>query len=140
MMNYPEEIEGIRLEIAAANEQIKRRRTNIRTLEIDIAAEATTAKGPDGKLLLTNETQRKATIEKMVTESEEYSGFAEELGNLEQDKIKLEARLDRYLMEFKLHLLDREEQVHLTTIRAIDAIFAARQENHQFPEEVEMPF
>jgi hypothetical protein len=139
-MNYPEEIEGCYLEIAATREQIKRRRSKIRALEIDIAAEATTAKGPDGKLLLSNESMRKAAIEKMTVESEEYPVLAEELGNLEKDEDKLVARLDRLRSEFKVWLLDREEQVHLTAIHAIDAIFAARQENHQFPEEVEMPF
>jgi hypothetical protein len=142
-VNYPEEIEGSVLEIAATVEQIKRRRSAIRAIEIDIAAEATTAKGPDGKLLLTNETQRKAAIEKMVAESEEYSTIADELGNLEQDKVKLEARLERQRMEWRSHLQDREEQVYQAAIRAADAIRQVRQDYpipHHVEAEIELPF
>jgi hypothetical protein len=138
-LNYPEEIEGCVLELAACNEQIRRRRLEIRSLEIDIAAEATTAKGPDGKLLLSNETQRKAAIEKMLVETTEYAEYAETLGNLEQDKVKLEARLERRRLEAKLHILECEQNNAIAAMKVADAIYNARH-NDQFPQEVELPF
>lgn len=125
-MNYPEEIEGTYLEIAATREQIKRRRAKIRSLEIDITVEATTAKGPDNKLLLSNDLMRKAAVEKMVGESEEFSGLAEELGHLEQDEDRLQARLERLRLEVKLHILECEQNNAIAALKVADAIWHAR--------------
>lgn len=141
-MNYPEEIEATFLELAATDEQIRRRRLEVRSLELDITLEATTAKGADGKLILSNEMQRKAAIEKMLAEKAEYAEYAETLSNLEQDRIKLQARLERLRTELKLHFQDRDLNVALTTLRAADAIFRARtaQDKGEISDGLILPF
>jgi hypothetical protein len=125
-LNYPEEIEATFIELAATDERIRRRRLEIRSLELEITLDATTAKGADGKLLLSNETQRKAAIEKMLAEKAEYAEYAEEISNLEQDRIKLQARLERRRLELKLHILDCEQNNALAALKVADAIYYAR--------------
>jgi hypothetical protein len=134
-LNYPEEIEGTFLELAAKDEEIRRRRLEIRSLELDITLDATTAKGEDGKLILTNDTQRKAAIEKMLAEKAEYAEYGESLSNLEQDRIKLQARLERLRLELKLHILECEQNNAIAALKVADAIYHAR-----YAQEVTLPF
>jgi chromosome segregation ATPase len=138
-MNYPEEIEGAFLELAATDERIRRRRLEIRSLELDITLDATTAKDEHGKLILSNEMQRKAAIEKMLTERKEYAEYAEELSGLEQDRIKLQARLRRLEMEFKVEMTAADYRNALAILESANAIFKVRH-GEQLPPEFEMPF
>jgi hypothetical protein len=138
-LNFPKEIEDCYLELAATDEQIRRRRLEVRSLELDITLDATTAKDANGKLLLSNEMQRKAAIEKMLAEKTEYADYAESISNLEQDRIKLQARLERLRLELKLHILECEQNNAIAALKVADAIYAARHDG-QFPQEVELPF
>ena len=72
----------------------------MRALELQIILDVTTAKDPEtGKLLLTNEKQREAAIATTLAESE-IRELATELGDLEQDRLRLQARLERLRMSF----------------------------------------
>ena len=141
-MNLPEEIENTFLELAAFDERIKARRAKVRSLELQITLDVTTAKDPEtGKLLLTNEKQREAAIASTLAESEEYAELATDLGNLEQDRLRLQARLERLRMEFRVEMLEAEQRNHLACLKVADAIYAAR--NYQLPRteaEIELPF
>src|SRR4029077_13775429 len=123
------------LELAATDERIRRRRAEIRSLELDITLDATTAKDEHGKLILSNEMQRKAAIEKMLVEKTEYAEYAEELSGLEQDRIKLQARLERLRLELKLHILECEQNNAIAALKVADAIYHAR-----YAQEVTLPF
>ena len=126
-MNLPEEIENTFLELAAFDERIKQRRSRVRSLELQITLDVTTAKDPEtGKLLLTNEKQREAAIANQLADSVEYDELATELGNLEQDRLRLQARLERLRMEFKVEMLEAEQRNHLAALKVADAIYAAR--------------
>ena len=140
-MNLPEEIENTFLELAAFDERIKSRRARVRSIELQIQLEVTTLQDGNGKLLLTNEKQREGAIAKALAESEEYAELATELGNLEQDRLRLQARLERLRMEFRVEMLEAEQRNHLAALKVADAIYAAR--NYQLPQpepEVELPF
>ena len=96
-------------------------------LELQITLDVTTAKDPEsGKLLLTNEKQREAAIATTLAESEEYAELATELGNLEQDRLRLQARLERLRMEFRVEMLEAEQRNHLAALKVADAIYHAR--------------
>jgi chromosome segregation ATPase len=144
-MNYPEEIESTFLELASFDERIKQVRAKVRSLELQITLDVTTAKDPEtGKLLLSNDKQREGAIASTLAESEEYAELATDISNLEQDKIRLQARLERLRMEFKLHLLDCEQRNSIAAMKVADALWHARVgQNHHFPvdvEEVTLPF
>jgi hypothetical protein len=142
-MNLPEEIENTFLELAAFDERIKSKRAKVRSIELQITLDVTTAKDGNGKLLLTNEKQREAAIASTLAESEEYAELATELSNLEQDRLRLQARLERLRMEFKVEMLEAEQRNHLAALKVADAIYAARHDNHvpmAVQEEVTLPF
>ena len=143
-MNLPEEIENTFLELAAFDERIKSRRARVRSIELQITLDVTTAKDPTtGKLLLSNEKQREAAIASTLAESEEYGELATELSNLEQDRLRLQARLERLRMEFRVEMLEAEQRNHLAALKVADAIYAARHDNHvpmAVQEEVTLPF
>ena len=144
LMKLPEEIEDTFLELASFDERAKAKRSKLRALEIQITLDVTTAKDPTtGKLLLSNEKQRDAAIASTLAESQEYSEIATELGNLEQDRLRLQARLERLRMEFRVEMLEAEQRNALAVLKVADSIWAARH-NSQFAtatqEEVTLPF
>jgi transcription initiation factor TFIIIB Brf1 subunit/transcription initiation factor TFIIB len=139
-MNLPEEIENTFLELAAFDERIKSRRARVRSIELQITLDVTTAKDGNGKLLLTNEKQREAAIASTLAESEEYAELATELGNLEQDRLRLQARLERLRMEFRVEMLEAEQRNHLAALKVADSIFHARFNAPSHEPEIELPF
>jgi molecular chaperone GrpE (heat shock protein) len=144
-MNLPEEIENTFLELAAFDERIKARRARVRSLELQITLDVTTAKDPEtGKLLLTNEKQREAAIANQLADSVEYDELATELGNLEQDRLRLQARLERLRMEFRVEMLEAEQRNALAVLKVADALYAARTSSgYPLPRrepEIELPF
>jgi molecular chaperone GrpE (heat shock protein) len=112
-------------------------------LELQITLDVTTAKDPTtGKLLLTNEKQRDAAIAQALADESEYAELAEQLSNLEQDRLRLQARLERLRMEFKVEMLEAEQRNHLAALKVADAIYYARHDKHVPAEaqEVTLPF
>jgi len=141
-MNLPEEIENTFLELAAFDERIKARRARVRSIELQIQLEVTTLQDGNGKLLLTNEKQREGAIAKALAENEEYSESAEQLSNLEQDRLRLQARLERLRMEFRVEMLEAEQRNHLAALKVADSIWAARQHPlvNGVEDEIQLPF
>jgi molecular chaperone GrpE (heat shock protein) len=140
-LNLPEEIENTFLELAAFDERIKQRRSRVRSLELQITLDACSAKDESGKPVLKNEREREAAIATMLSESEEFAELATELGNLEQDRLRLQARLERLRMEFKVEMLEAEQRNHLAALKVADSIWAAR--NYQLPRaepDIVLPF
>ena len=70
-----------------------------------------------------------------LAENRGISEIATELGNLEQDRMKLQARLERLRMEFKVEMLEAEQRNHLAALKVADAIYHARH-----VQEVTLPF
>jgi hypothetical protein len=139
-LKYPEEIEGVCLELAATDEQIKRRRARIRKLEQDVTLEACSAKDENGKPVLKNEREREAAIARLLSESTEYAEQAEELSGLEDDRIKLMARHQRLRDEFREELLDRQYRNDLAALKVADAIYSARFNAPPRDVEIVLPF
>jgi hypothetical protein len=142
-MNLPEEIENTFLELAAFDERIKSRRARVRSIELQITLDVTTAKDPTtGKLLLSNDKQRESAVASALTEDSEYAEIAEQLSNLEQDRLRLQARLERLRMEFKVEMLEAEQRNYLAALKVADAIYAARfnMPPPPYEAEIELPF
>jgi hypothetical protein len=148
-MNLPEEIENTFLELASFDERIKGKRSRVRALELEKTLEVTTMQDGNGKLLLTNDKQREGAIAKALAECEEYCELATELGNLEQDKLRLTARLERLRMEFRVEMLEAEQRNHLAALKVADAIYMARGQpsyslsvtsRQGYETEIELPF
>lgn len=141
-MEYPQQIEATFLEIALIDEELKQRRNAVRTIELEVTFDVTSAKDENGKLILTNEKQREGAIAKMLAEHEGYNQLAKQLSNLEHDRVVCQARLERLRMELKLHILEAEQRNYLAALKVADSIYHARQNGSMVivEPEIELPF
>jgi hypothetical protein len=138
LSELPKEIEATYLELASFEDRITAKDTKLRALVLEKTLEVTTLQGPDGKLLLTNDKQRDGAIAKALAESPEYAEIAEELGNLKQDRLRLQARLERLRMEFRELMIDAEHRNALAALKVADAIYSARHHSYfPIPQQVE---
>jgi len=113
MKDYPEKIEKMQSEVAAMNRTIQNEREKIDVFEADLTIEIHTAKGEDGKPLFSNEAMRKAAFIKRCADSPDYVILSEGLQKLEYDRLLYLAAIERYRLEYKLFLLDREEEIKI---------------------------
>lgn len=111
MRNHPEKIEQLQKEITDINFTIAKERERLNIIESDITIEVNTAKGIDGKLLFSNDSLRKAAVTKQCDDDPEYTSIKNSLEDIERDRLYKLAELERLRLEFKLFLLDREEEI-----------------------------
>jgi hypothetical protein len=142
-MNYPLEIEAALVELSEIDEQLRAKRSSIRSLELDVTLDACGAKDENGKLILTNDRQREGAVARMLSEREDYTELGKGLANLERERRILEARLERLRLEVKLEILAAEQRNALANLRVADSLFYARTNGAPYrmeQQEIEMPF
>jgi hypothetical protein len=126
LSELPKEIEATYLELASFEDRITAKDTKMRALVLETTLTVTTMQDGNGKLLLTNDKQREGAIAQRLAESEEYSELATDLGNLKQDRLRLQARLERLRLEFREMMIDAEHRNALAALKVADAIHHAR--------------
>ncbi|MDQ4119845.1 MAG: hypothetical protein M3209_00075 [Acidobacteriota bacterium] len=112
MKNHPETIERVMREIADMNVIIRRKRETLDSIEAATQLAISTEKGEDGKLLFSNETARKSVFLQRISGNPAHLQMSEKLEELEKERLYKLAHVERLKMEFKLYLLDREEEIN----------------------------
>jgi seryl-tRNA(Sec) selenium transferase len=110
MREHPEKIEQISLEIADLNERLQSLRERIGKHEALMTLEIVTAKDEQGKALYPNESLRSAALVLSKDNSAELQSLIAEERETERRRAETFARLERLRLEFKLFLLDRQDQ------------------------------
>ena len=113
-MNYPAEIEQTATRIAELVKEIGDIRTDLRDIETEQVVEVLTAKDESGKALFTNDKQRDTALATRLMEHPRHCKLKADLSEGELEKAIAGAKLERLRGEFKLHLLDRQEQIAQT--------------------------
>ena len=116
MRHHPEKIELLQKEITDINFTIAKERERLNIIESDITIEVNTAKGIDGKPLFSNDSLRKAAITKQCDDEYEYTRIKNGLEESEKNRLYKMAELERLRLEFKLFLLDRQEEISDKTV------------------------
>ena len=112
MRDHPEKIEHLQKEIIDINFAISKERERLNIIESDITIDVNTAKGVDGKPLFSNDSLRKAAITKQCDDDSEYTKIKSDLEDSERNRLYKLAELERLRLEFKLFLLDRQEEIN----------------------------
>lgn len=112
MKETPKIIESMQRTVAQLNNSIQNERERIDVIEADLTIDIHTAKGEDGKSLFGNDSLRKAAFIKRCAENSDLLVLTQSLQNLETDRLNYLAQIERRRLEFKLYLLDREEEIN----------------------------
>jgi hypothetical protein len=118
MNNLPERVLQAELDLIDHLDKLKNLRGKISSIEVDKTIQIADARNEAGKPIFTNDKARDAARERLCAEDEDYQETYRELRKGEHDAKVLEATLNKLKMDFKEHLLDREEH-----IRRMDALF-----------------
>jgi hypothetical protein len=111
MQNYPEEIETAQLKLADLNDQIADIRDELGKIEVREKMEILFARDDAGKLRYSNDAQREIALEMALGQIVEYADQKIELRQIERRREELKAHIERLRGEFKLALLDRQEEI-----------------------------
>jgi hypothetical protein len=110
-LEYPERIEAVSLTIAAKNREMADLRNQIDLKQSAATLEILNAKDEGGKPLYSNETARSAAIKLALAANPRYQELERKLSAAELDRAQAFAALERLRGEFKLYLLDRQQEV-----------------------------
>lgn len=110
-MEYPERIEAVSLTIAAKNREMADLRNQIDLKQSAATLEILNAKDESAKPLYSNETARSAAIKLALAANARYQELERKLAAAELDRAQAFAALERLRGEFKLYLLDRQQEV-----------------------------
>lgn len=110
-MNYPDEIEKLALAVAAKTREVQSLREQIDLKESAATLEILNAKDEQGRTLYSNETARSAALQLALAGNTKYQETARQLAVAESERAQLLAALERRRNEFKLHLLDRQQEI-----------------------------
>ncbi len=110
-MNYPERIESLALSLAAKSREVQDLREQIGLRESSATLEILNAKDEEGRALYSNETARSAAIKLALASNTRYQELDRKLIIAEQERAQLAANVERARNEFKLHLLDRQQEI-----------------------------
>jgi len=86
-------------------------RTDLRDIEIEQTIEVLTVKDESGKALFTNDKQRDTALATRLMEHPRHCKLKADLSERELERGIAAAKLERLKGEFKLHLLDRQEEI-----------------------------
>ena len=111
MNNYPEQIEQVNVTLANLNLEIAALRDVISNREAVLSLDVLTAKDEKDKPLYSNETARSAAFTLSRRDDIELQTLTAELRTHEHRRAELLANLERLRGEFKLRLLDRQEEI-----------------------------
>jgi predicted nucleic acid-binding Zn-ribbon protein len=112
MREHPQKIEELQLQIADLNRDLDDVREKVATREALMTIEIVTARDETGKPLYSNESMRAAAVTLAKNNSEELRNLWEQENNFEYKKSELFARLERLRLEFKLYLIERQEEIN----------------------------
>ena len=110
-MNYPERIESLALQIAAKTREVQELREQIGLRESAATLEVLNAKDEEGRPLYSNETARSAAIKLALSGNTRYQELNRRLAATEQERAQLLANIERARNEFRVHLLDRQQEI-----------------------------
>lgn len=110
-MNYPERIESLALQIAAKTREVQDLRDQIGVRESAATLEVLNAKDEEGRPLYSNETARTAAINLALSGNTRYQELSRKLAAAEQERTQLMANTERARNEFKIYLLDRQQEI-----------------------------
>jgi len=111
MQNYPELIEQTMIEIETWRLEIQDLRRAAAEIKESKRITILNARNDAGKALYSNDQARDAQLVADLASDEMYQGIISQLDNKEYRKVVSEARLERLRGEFKLYLLDRQQEV-----------------------------
>jgi hypothetical protein len=110
-LEYPERIEAVSLTIAAKNREMADLRHQIDLKQSVATLEILNARDENAKPLYSNETARSAAIKLALAANPGYQELERKLAAVEIDRAAAFAALERLRGEFKLYLLDRQQEV-----------------------------
>ena len=110
-LGYPERIEAVSLTIAAKNREMTALRNEIELKQSAATLEILNARDENAKPLYSNETARSAAIRLALAANPRYQELESKLAAVEMDRARAFAALERLRGEFKLYLLDRQQEV-----------------------------
>ncbi|HEX8775639.1 MAG TPA: hypothetical protein VF735_18860 [Pyrinomonadaceae bacterium] len=110
-LQYPERIEAVSLTIAAKNREIADLRNQIDLRQSAATLEILNARDENAKPLYSNETARSAAIKLALAANPGYQELERKLAAAELDRAASFASLERLRGEFKLYLLDRQQEI-----------------------------
>ena len=110
-MEYPARIESVSLTIAAKSREMAGLRNEMSLKESVATLEILNAKDEHSKPLYSNETARNAAINLAMAANPEYQELESKLAAVEMERAQGYAALERLRGEFKLYLLDRQQDL-----------------------------
>lgn len=110
-MNYPERIESLALQIAAKTREVQEFREQIGLRESAATLQVLNAKDEEGRPLYSNETARSAAIKLALAGNTRYQESSRRLVAAEQERAQLLANIERARNDFKMHLLERQQEI-----------------------------
>jgi hypothetical protein len=109
-LSYPERIEAVSLTIAAKNREMADLRNQIDLKQSAATLEILNAKDESAKPLYSNETARSAAIKLALAANPRYQELERKLAAAEMDRAQAFASLERLRGEFKLYLLEKQQE------------------------------
>ena len=97
-MNFPERIEQLSIQVAAKTREVQDLREQIGLKESAATLEVLNARDEEGRPLYSNETARGAALKRALAATE-------------TERAELLANLECARNEFRLHLLDRQQEI-----------------------------
>ncbi len=110
-MNYPEQIEANALQLSTKTREVQDLREQVDLRESAATLEVLNARDEQGRALYSNETARSAAIKLALASNNNYQELDRKLIAAETERAQLLARLERLRGEFRLHLLDRQQEI-----------------------------
>lgn len=117
-MNFPERIEQLALQLAAKTREVQDLREQLGLKESAATLEVLNARDEEGRPLYSNETARGAALKLALAANPRYTESERRLAAAEIERAELLANLERARNEFRLHLLDRQQEI--ATMRTVD--------------------
>jgi hypothetical protein len=110
-LDYPERIEAVSLTIAAKNREMADLRNQLDLKQSAATLEILNAKDENARPLYSNETARTAAIKLALAANPRYQELERRLAGVELERATAFAGLERLRGEFKLYLLDRQQEL-----------------------------
>ncbi len=111
MTNFPERIEQLAMQTAAKGREVQDLREQIGLKESAATLEILNARDEEGRPLYSNETARGAALALALAANPKHTELKRRLAAAETERAELLANLERARGEFRLHLLDRQQEI-----------------------------
>lgn len=112
MQQQIQRLETVSVSIADQTRAITALREQLSIIEADHVLDVQGATNEQGKPQYPNEDARKAALTLRLADDEHYRQLSLKLCDAEQERARLAAAQERLRQEFKLYVLDRQEEVN----------------------------